>query len=492
MAAKKDKKPAKGGKAEKPAKAEKKEEKPAAEETKSPGADPASIDFEAGLLFNKADKAHTGVLTADDFRQLWRDAKAGAGSGLPGTSTNPGAGAGGTGAMPMAPPQHLGPGMDPSALAFEAGKIFSSFDADADGRLSKQDFEKLVSTHPELMRHIPGMAAYQQQTSGLSAAQPGAQGMGGGGPAMALPTEVISGRMLTHYDETAGVAIPRSAIEQHRKLGNTVTPLLESYRARYDRLRSQLTSRLLPKREHLLQLRRQLGNSSSEVEATKKSIERETITDGEQIIDRLRTVESMRQSAIKHQMLAVESQLESIERVVRRVEQANDDGLYHSATGVLLTSAAPGQTPVETVRAPKAASMVELIQQFADLTNTIETISNKSVSVQIDFPTDDFPRETKERLDVLAKCDKYMHALSVKDHMLWEALQEKEKTEDQLAEERRLSHEYAKEVASWAEMAQTISQQNVVMKQEKENLERRNRDLMAKLRENNIYYDLQH
>lgn len=190
-------------------------------------------------------------------------------------------------------------------------------------------------------------------------------------------------------------------------------------------------------------------------------------------------------------MLAVESQLESIERVVRRVEQANDDGLYHSATGVLLTSAAPGQTPVETVRAPKAASMVELIQQFADLTNTIETISNKSVSVQIDFPTDDFPRETKERLDVLAKCDKYMHALSVKDHMLWEALQEKEKTEDQLAEERRLSHEYAKEVASWAEMAQTISQQNVVMKQEKENLERRNRDLMAKLRENNIYYDLQ-
>eukprot|EP00605_Chrysophyceae_sp_TOSAG23-4_P002611 GSChrysophyteH1.ASY1.ANO1.2883.1 assembled CDS len=461
MGPKKGAKPAKGGKADKPAKADKKEkeEKPD-EEKKDVGADPASVDFEAGLLFNRADKAHTGVLTADDFRQLWRDAKAGGIPGAPHQPGNPGAGAG----------------------AFEAGKIFSNFDADADGRLDKKEFEKLISTHPELMRQIPGLAAAQASQHVLSASQPGAG---------SLPTEVVSGRMLTHYDETAGVAIPRSAIEQHRKLGNTVTPLLESYRARYDRLRSQLTSRLLPKREHLLQLRRQLQNTSAEVEAQKKSIERETLTDGEQIIDRLRQVESMRQSAIKQQVLSVESSLESIERVVRRVEQANDDGLYHGATGVLLTSTAPGQTPVETVRAPKAASMVELIQQFADLSNTIETLSNKTVSVQIDFPTDDFPRETKERLDVLARCDKYMHALSVKDHMLWEALQEKEKLEDQLAEERRLSHEYAKEVASWAEMAQTLSQQSMAIKQDKEKLERRNRDLVAKLRENNIFYDVQ-
>jgi hypothetical protein len=84
-----------------------------------------------------------------------------------------------------------------------------------------------------------------------------------------------------------------------------------------------------------------------------------------------------------------------------------------------------------------------------------------------------------------------MHALSVKDHMLWEALQEKEKTEDLLGEERRLSHEYAQEVASWAEMAQTLAQQNVTLKQEKEKMERRNQDLVAKLREHNIYYDVQ-
>ena len=326
-----------------------------------------------------------------------------------------------------------------------------------------------------MTRQVPGMAALEQKKAGGASAQ--------------LPTEVVSGRLLTHFDETAGVAIPRTSVEEHRKMGNTVTPLIESYRARYDRLRALLTSKLLPKREHLIQLRRQLQNTSGEVSAKKNSIEKETISDGEEILERLRTVESMRQSNIKHQMLKVESELEGIERIVRRVEQANDDGLYQASTGVLLTSAAPGQTPVETVRAPRAASMVELIQQFGDLTNNIEMLSTKEVQVQIDFPTDDFPRETAERMEVLAKCDKYQHALQVKDHMLWTALQEKEKIEELLDEERVLSREYAQEVTSWAEMAQQLSAQNMALKQETERLERRNKDMLARMRDQGIYYE---
>lgn len=63
-----------------------------------------------------------------------------------------------------------------------------------------------------------------------------------------LPMEVITGRLLTHYDETACVAIPSSAVDQHRNIGNTVVPLVESYRSRYSRLRTLLTGRLLPRR----------------------------------------------------------------------------------------------------------------------------------------------------------------------------------------------------------------------------------------------------
>ena len=157
---------------------------------------------------------------------------------------------------------------------------------------------------------------------------------------------------------------------------------------------------------------------------------------------------------------------------------------------MLLTSAAPGSLPVETIRAPRAASMVELIQQFADLNSTIERLATKAVTIQVDFPTDDFPKETAERLEVLSRCDKYVHALSVKDHMLWSALQEKERLEEQLAEERRLSHEYAQEVASWAEMAQTLSQQVLALKQDRERIDRRNKDLIDTLRQHNIYYSV--
>ncbi len=449
-----------------------KEEKPKAEAPKEPGPDPASVDFEAGLLFNKADTSRTGVITADDFRKLWHDIKTAPGS--QGSSAAVSASPSAASLHPSVAPALQG-GMDPEALAFEAGKIFSLFDHDHDGRLDKTDFENLIKSHPELTRKVPGVAALEQRKAGGASPQ--------------LPTEVVSGRLLTHFDETAGVAIPRTSVEEHRKMGNTVTPLIESYRARYDRLRALLTSKLLPKREHLIQLRRQLQNTSSEVSAKKNSIEKETISDGEEILERLRTVESMRQSNIKHQVLKVESELEGIERIVRRVEQANDDGLYQAATGVLLTSAAPGQTPVEQVRAPRAASMVELIQQFGDLTNNIETLSGKEIQVQIDFPTDDFPRETAERMEVLAKCDKYQHALQVKDHMLWTALQEKEKAEELLIEEKELCKEYAQEVTNWAEMAQQLSTQIAGLKQEKERLERRNKDMLARMRDQGIYYE---
>ena len=60
----------------------------------------------------------------------------------------------------------------------------------------------------------------------------------------------------------------------HRALGNVVVPLVEAYKSRYERLRGALTTKLLPKREHLLQLRRQLCMVSEEAIEAKAAIER--------------------------------------------------------------------------------------------------------------------------------------------------------------------------------------------------------------------------
>lgn len=360
---------------------------------------------------------------------------------------------------------------DPALVSFDAGQIFSRFDQDGDGKLSKLEFTQLIRENPSLL------------SGGILdptvVRRPGT-----------LPMDLGSNRILTHFDETAGVAISSSELQQHKNMGNVVTTLVEAYKSRYDRLRAVLTGKLLPKREHLLQLRRQLQNTSIEVDARRRGIERETLTDTEQILERLRAVESMRQSAIKHQVLQLEEELQGIERIVQRVEQANNDGAQAStSSGVLLTSAAPGSAPLETVSAPRAFAMVELIHQFGDLQSNIERLSMKPIAVQVDFPTDDFPKETAERLEVLSRCDKYTHALNVKDHMLWVAIDEKSKIEDALQEEKKLCQEYAEEISNWAEMCQDLSQQKAAMQAQIEKLERRNRDLVLTLKENNIFYN---
>lgn len=211
------------------------------------------------------DKAQKGVITAEEFRQIWREGK-----------------------LPLSQVQSrekLGVNDD-----FEAGQVSFKVDNSADVRIGKNDLENILREHPELLK---------LNSEGISSSLAHGEFL--------LPTEVITGRLLTHYDETAGVALPHSAMEQHKRLGNTVLPLLESYRSRYDRLRGLLTGKLFPRRENLLQLRRQLQNCSAEVEAARKAIERETLSDAEQILERLRSVEAMRQSSIKHQVCTIMS-----------------------------------------------------------------------------------------------------------------------------------------------------------------------------------------
>ena len=41
----------------------------------APAAPVASEDFEAGIMFNKYDKTRSGVVTAADFRMMWKEVK---------------------------------------------------------------------------------------------------------------------------------------------------------------------------------------------------------------------------------------------------------------------------------------------------------------------------------------------------------------------------------------------------------------------------------
>jgi hypothetical protein len=362
-------------------------------------------------------------------------------------------------------------------LSFEAGKVFSKFDR-GDGKIDKQSFERILLDHPELLS-----ASYAVKSESKDrAAQAQAQAQ----------IESQQYRTVTHYDETAGVAIPATSVTAHQAMGNSVLPLTESYNVRYNRLRTLLTAKLLPKREYLLQLRRELCNTSAEVEAAKDSIERETLEDAQQILDRLRTVEALRQSAIKHQIVQLDKELQMIDRIVQRIDAASQITPLTNGgfSGVSIVGAGPNAIPISGISGNTVNTMVDLIQQFNDLSVNIDKLSAKQINVQVDFPIDDFPKETAERLEIVAKCDKYLHAIAVKDQMLWAALQDKKKCEEELAQERQLSQEYAQEIASWAELSQGMAAQVNSLKGENDGLKRKVAELESILRQHNIFTDL--
>lgn len=111
-------------------------------------------------------------------------------------------------------------------------------------------------------------------------------------------------------------------------------------------------------------------------------------------------------------MLKLEEELDTIERIVRRVEIANDKGQHYGPSGVAITppsdlhSMYPNGRPLgssssgnshlisyggngtpygftEAVNTPRADLMVDLIQQYTDLIANIERASSKQINVQV-------------------------------------------------------------------------------------------------------------
>ena len=93
------------------------------------------------------------------------------------------------------------------------------------------------------------------------------------------------------------------------------------------------------------------------------------------------------------QMLHLEEELNNIERIVRRVEVANDKTQHHSSSGIVITPPSDTHHPsrsqlssygyAEAVTAPRADLMVDLIQQYSDLIASIERAATKHVNVQV-------------------------------------------------------------------------------------------------------------
>jgi hypothetical protein len=268
------------------------------------GATAGSLDFEAGAVFERYAHKHGGAgIDAQDFQKMWRD-----------TITK---------TVPVVHPQQqqqqpLQTGLSPTAVRnidsdvkFEIGKLFERYNSSKDGRLTRADFEKMVqeeytggdNSHsattaaataqrpsPLFSSHLyvqrDNTQQHQQQQHQTQQQQQHKAAAAGGSSQQQqqqqqqqadgkLAADAYSycgvqiGPALTHYNETTGVPLPQEAVTGQVSLGHTVVPLHDAYNRRLSRLQALVSSRLMPAREQLLQLRRRLHTCADEVKAAK-------------------------------------------------------------------------------------------------------------------------------------------------------------------------------------------------------------------------------
>jgi len=96
--------------------------------------------------------------------------------------------------------------------------------------------------------------------------------------------------------------------------------------------------------------------------------------------------------------------------------------------------------------------MLSLIQSYPDLVRSVERLASRSLPQIYDFLASSsssssssneatsallaFPRETKQRLEAMAKLAKYEEVVAVKDRIIWELTQGRKQVEEKLAEEK--------------------------------------------------------
>lgn len=411
------------------------------EEPGAPGK--GSPDFEAGLLFERyAGKHGGGGIDAQDFQKMWREKGA---AMLP---------------PPSVPP--VGP-----EVSFEVGQLFERYNTGRDGRLTRAEFERLVGDQvagryqqqqpfvfppqksPQHEVRVPQQQQEAERADTFAkpllhshniddqARRPGAYDFSG----------VQVGPPLTHYNETTGVPLPHEAVAPQAALGHTIVPLHEAYNRRLSRLQALVSSRLMPAREQLLQFRRRLMSCSEEVKAAKNSVSRETESDAEAILERLRSAEALKQATLTQRVNHVAAEINALDKIAQKV------------AGVAALGDTSGYSTRHVHEYESTGKMIELIQSYSDLCGAVEKAANKPHDANVGVLANDFPHETAERLEVVRRADRYEKALAIKDQIIWNLMQENGRMEEKAAAEAALSAEYANEMSEWVELTNRLGAQ---------------------------------
>ena len=399
-----------------------------------------SLDFEAGLLFERFDRQRTGALSRDEFQEMWREYAE--------LRRRDGGGAGGAGGAPARPAD---------GTTFAAGQLFQRYDSQSRGALSKADFERLMQDLSAAPAEGAGAVDHGGQGGRVGFAPPTAPARR---PAAVDPASAAgvgarryraSRETYTHFDETSGVPVPAERVNFHVETGHSVVPLMEAYSKRHARLCGLLTRRLMPRREQLMNVVRRTRSRMEEVRAARQAIERTTMADCETVLERLRSAEALKMATLTAQLSETQAELDDIDRVTEQVEGARSSG----GAGPGLLDFADGRSAA----APEPLSTVDVIQMYPELCAAIDRLAAKPVAGVAEVRADDLPTETAERLEVVRRADRYEEALALKDAMLWELLREKEGADGERESGLERQRTLEAELANWLELSDRMAKE---------------------------------
>ena len=457
----KDKKKSKKDKKEKKSKKSKKSSgAPATAAESSPsqsqsrgGTSTAGSLFDAGQLFERYARtpgvpaghnhvnllADGAVVARKDFLKLMQELTGGRGGEAIGSGNggSGGGGGGGGGGVAELPSPTTAVGATPSPRTqFDAGRIFERFDRAKRGLIDRATFLQIMG---ELrVGETGGMAA----GGALSSRLPGFQN-----PEL---------RSAASKGETEGKKSPAGPSGRSGAL-IAVHP--------------HLVSNLLHKKEQLVFQARCVQTRMEQVRAWKRSIERETLSDVEAVLQRLGSEEAFKLSLLQHDVGALRRDIDEIESFVQDISGANPLkaldrpglGSMRAARGHSgrpgLASAPPALPPPAAARtgngdagshhdigslrsevggshggigqvssSPKARESpmdpLELVRLYPELCSMAERLSAKPFKKDIDVMHDDYPREMLDRLERANAYDELLDELKAKESQIEEGERE--------------------------------------------------------------------
>lgn len=175
-----------------------------------------------------------------------------------------------------------------------------------------------------------------------------------------------------------------------------------------------MDAQLISKRETLLQQMARVHARVEAVQNARRAIERETMSDAEAILHRLRSAEAVKLSVLQHDMDTLRLDVEGI------------DGFHTKFSKHWPRAVVPRDGLGEPgSRFDRPDQAVDFMRAYPDLVAEADRLLGKPLKTDIDVRADDFERETAVRTQSLIKFDAMADLLAAKDAMIWRLLQER-------------------------------------------------------------------